>query len=222
MNTPAVQQVGMSDNRTEAFSERHANDCGGSGHSWADVREWDMTEGEDNWREHGLRGAALAGDAAAWRALYDGAFATVAGYVRWRTGGLADLADDVVQEAWLTAARRLSAFDPRRCRFAAWVCGIAGNVLRHHLRARTRYRRRVQPLADADPAAASADRDRAEQVAVALASLPERYERALRSKYFDRLTVEQMAAAWGESAKAVESLLARARQAFREAFEKHP
>ncbi len=183
-----------------------------------------MTEASENWREHGLRGAALAGNAAAWRTLYDGAFEAVAGYVRWRTRGLADLADDVIQEAWLTAARKLSAFDPDQCRFAAWVCGIAGNVLRHHLRSRTSYRRRVQALGTADPAAACADhkREQAEQVAVALANLPERYERALRAKYFDRLSVEQIAAAWGESPKAVESLLTRARQAFRDAFEKHP
>ncbi|QEL16092.1 RNA polymerase sigma factor [Limnoglobus roseus] len=182
-----------------------------------------MTEAQDNWREQGFRSAALTGDAVAWRALYDGAFEAVAGYVHWRAGGLADLADDVIQEAWLTAARKLSAFDPGQCRFAAWVCGIAGNVLRHHLRSRTRYRRRVQALGPADPPAPTADhkREQAEQIAVALANLPDRYEQALRAKYFDRLSVEQIAAAWGESPKAVESLLSRARQAFREEFEKH-
>ena len=171
---------------------------------------------DEAWRERGLRDAALGGDAAAWRALYDGAFERVTGYVRWRCGGLADLADDVVQDAWMTAA----AFEPKDCRFAAWVCGIAANVLRHHLRSRTRYRRRVGSLGDVDPPTETVDREKAERVAAALANLPERSERVLRAKYLDRMSVDEIAAAWGESPKAVESLLSRARQAFREEYGK--
>ena len=45
------------------------------------------------------------------------------------------------------------------------------------------------------------------------------YEAVLRAKYLDRQTVEEIAAARGETMKAVESLLSRARQAFREAYE---
>jgi RNA polymerase sigma-70 factor (ECF subfamily) len=58
----------------------------------------------------------------------------------------------------------------------------------------------------------------AERVAEALAGLPDRYEQVLRAKYLDRLTVDQIAAGWGETPKAIESLLTRARQAFREAY----
>lgn len=177
---------------------------------------------DDTWRERGLRDAALGGDAVAWRTLYDGAFERVLGYVRWRCAGLADLADDVVQETWMTAVRRLSAFDPSKCRFPAWVCGIAANVLRHQLRARTRYRRRVGALGDADPPAANGDGERSDRVAAALGNLPDRYERALRAKYLDLLSVDEIATAWGESAKAIESLLTRARQAFRDDYEKPP
>jgi RNA polymerase sigma-70 factor (ECF subfamily) len=178
-----------------------------------------MTDAADYWRERGLRDAALAGDPAAWRALYDGAFDRVAGYVRWRAGGVADLADDVLQEAWLTAARRLRAFDPGKALFAAWVAGIAANVLRNQLRAARR--RRARPLT-ADPVAAPpADSDeKAERVAAALAGLPDRYEQALRAKYLDGLAVDQIAAACGETPKAIESLLTRARQAFREAYDR--
>ena len=42
----------------------------------------------------------------------------------------------------------------------------------------------------------------------------------LRAKYLDRLTVDAIAALLGNSPKAVESLLSRARLAFREEFEK--
>jgi RNA polymerase sigma-70 factor (ECF subfamily) len=179
-----------------------------------------MTDDPELWRERALRDAALSGDAAAWGRWLGEAFAPVAAYVRWRCGGRPDLADDALQEAWLVAARRLGSFDPARARFAAWVCGIAANVVRDRLRAVARDRRRTQPLADApEPTDRVPDRDRAERVAVALDRLPDRYERALRAKYLDGRSVAQIAAEWGETEKAVESVLTRARQAFREAFD---
>ena len=62
--------------------------------------------------------------------------------------------------------------------------------------------------------------DKAERVAAALAALPDHYEAVLRLKYLDQLTVDAIAARRGDSPKAVESLLSRARQAFREIYEK--
>jgi RNA polymerase sigma-70 factor (ECF subfamily) len=167
--------------------------------------------------ERGLRAAALGGDAGAWRALYDSAFETVASYARWR-GGSADLAEDIVQESWLAAARRLASFDPAQARFAAWVCGIASNVARAHVRKRSRDSSRVRALVTIPEPAAEPDTSDPERVALALAELPERYEAALRAKYLEQQSVVEMAAASRETEKAVESLLSRARQAFREAY----
>lgn len=181
-----------------------------------------MSDDAEAWRERGLRDAVLSGDAAAWGRWLAEHFPAVAAYVRWRCGGAADLAEDVLQETWLTAARRLAAFDPDRARFPAWVCGVAANVVRNHLRARSRLRRRSRPLTAA-PEPASADPpidDRAERAAAALAAIPDRCERVLRAKYLDQRSVAEIAAAWGETEKAVESLLTRARQAFREAYDK--
>jgi RNA polymerase sigma-70 factor (ECF subfamily) len=179
-----------------------------------------MDRGADGWRERAIRDAVLAGDPAAWRAWYDEHFDRLAGYVSWRCGGLRDLTDDVLQDTWLTAVRRLRTFDPARGPFFAWLCGIAANAARSAVRARLRRQRRTRPLADAEPPAATPQAaDCAEAVAAALAALPDHYEAVLRAKYLDRQTVEAIAAARGESAKAVESLLTRARQAFREAYE---
>jgi RNA polymerase sigma-70 factor, ECF subfamily len=61
-------------------------------------------------------------------------------------------------------------------------------------------------------------REQAEQVALALSRLPEHYETVLRAKYLDGLSVAAIAAERGESVKAVESLLTRAREAFRAAY----
>src|SRR4051812_4169601 len=100
-----------------------------------------MEPGERVAREGALRSAVLAGDERAWQAWYDESFDGLSAYVHWRCGGLRDLADEVVQETWLTAVRRVRHFDPARAAFAAWLAGIAANVLRNHLRRRQRDRR---------------------------------------------------------------------------------
>jgi RNA polymerase sigma-70 factor (ECF subfamily) len=183
-----------------------------------------MDHGGANWRERAIRDAVLADDASAWRAWFGEHFERLAAYVRWRCCGLCDLADDAIQVTWLTAVRRLRSFDPDRGPFFGWLQGIAANSIRNALRARRRHDRRIRPLGPPDDLAAAgpdhAAIDKAERVAAALAELPEHYEAVLRAKYLERQSVEEIATARGDSLKAVESLLARARQAFREAFER--
>jgi RNA polymerase sigma-70 factor (ECF subfamily) len=171
-----------------------------------------MTDRSEAWAERARRDAVLAGNAAVWAAWVTELFDRIAGYVLWRCGGATELADDVLQDTWLTAARRLRDFDPSRGPFEAWVCGIAANVIRNHLRAAARRAARIRPLATepAQPELAG----KSERVAAALAALPDRYERVLRAKYLDGRPVADIAAAWGESEKAVESLLSRAREAY--------
>jgi RNA polymerase sigma-70 factor (ECF subfamily) len=169
--------------------------------------------------ERGLRAAVLAGDEQAWQLWYDECYDGVYAYVLWRCGGLRDHADELVQETWLTAVRRLGTFDPGRGSFAGWVRGIAAALARNHFR-RT-IRRRALPLPPdlaGPPADDSQRREQAEQVAEALARLPEHYEAVLRAKYLDGASVADIAQARGDSPKAVESLLSRAREAFRCAF----
>lgn len=162
--------------------------------------------------EAGLIAAARAGNGPAWRALYDSAFDAVRRYAHWRAGGDGHLADDAVQDAWLTAAKSLSRFDPAKGTFAAWVGGLAANAVRTRLRS---ARRRLVGTLESDPAAATKNL----RVAETLAELPERYEAVLRAKYVEGRTVAEIAAASDETEKAVESLLTRARDAFREAYD---
>jgi RNA polymerase sigma-70 factor (ECF subfamily) len=180
-----------------------------------------MESSDRVWRERGLRIAVLAGDEQAWRSLYADAFGPLRAYVHWRCAGLCDLADDVVQETWLTAVRRIRTFKPERGGFVAWLRGIAANLIRNQLR--LRVHRNGRPLAREHPLSAPADaslerHDEGQRVARALAELPEHYEAVLRAKYLEGQSVADVAAARGETAKAVESMLTRARQAFREAF----
>lgn len=164
-----------------------------------------------------LRAAVLAGDKAAWRTLYDRAYPALWAYLVWRCAGLRDLAEEMTQDTWLVAVRRIREFDPSRARFIAWLRGIAAHLLRNHFR----NRRSEQSLTGSEAARDSeGPRDEAELIAQSLAELPERYEMVLRAKYLDGFTVEQIAADWDETPKAIESLLSRAREAFRIAYER--
>jgi RNA polymerase sigma-70 factor (ECF subfamily) len=171
-------------------------------------------------RERLLRGAVLTGDQTAWRLWYEESYEPLYRYVHWRCGGLDDLADDVVQETWLTAVRRVRRFDPRQAAFGTWLRGIAANVLRNRFRRRAAQRVRTEPLESDPPGEGSAEaglmgRERQERIATALADLPEHYEAVLRAKYVENAPVAEIAEASGQTPKAVESLLTRARQAFR-------
>ena len=170
-------------------------------------------------REEMLRRAVLAGDERAWRTWYDETFDDLYLYVRWRCGGRRDWADDIVQATWLTAVRRIRRFDPRQASLLAWLRGIAANLLRNELR-RQRRSPKVRPSADGQSTAETWDaRHREQRVAAALNALSEREEAVLRAKYLDGMSVADIAAGRGETPKAIESLLSRARQAFREVYQ---
>ncbi len=130
------------------------------------------------------------------------------------------LMEETVQETWLTAVRRIRKFDPDRGTFQAWVRGIAANQLRNQFR-----RQRAVPgmCRDLDweraislpPDTVLENLEQAAQVAAALAALPSQYELVLRAKYVDALPVAEIALSLSQTPKAVESLLSRAREAFR-------
>jgi len=182
-----------------------------------------MDSSERIWRERGLHAAVLAGDERAWSTLYADAFDGLYAYVRWRCAGLHDLADEIVQESWLIAVRRIRSFVPENGSFAGWLRGIAANVLRNQLRRQVSMNHRASiPVAvqvSTDDAVQRSEE--AERIAHALAVLPEHYEAVLRAKYLDGQSVAEIAVECGESPKAIESLLTRARQAFRERYGPH-
>ena len=150
--------------------------------------------------------------------MYDASFAGLDAYVIWRCAGLRDVADDAVQETWLTAVRRIGDFDPNRGRFLAWLRGIAINVLRGRFRRRTT----LALIGDNHPApvnTAYEDREQAEKIAAALVSICSRtMKQSCAAKYLDGVSVATIAADTANTPAAVESLLTRAREAFRAAY----
>src|SRR5215207_6278210 len=169
--------------------------------------------------ERRLRAAVLAGDESAWRTWYDATATGLRAYVHWRCHGLADFAEEVVQDTWLTAVRRVRAFRPEQGPFAGWLCGIAANLVRNRLRGRNYPAGCGGNASQGFAEKRSGSDETAERVARALAELPPHYEAVLRAKYLDDLSVQAIAERRGDTSKAVESLLSRARQAFREAYQ---
>ena len=179
-----------------------------------------MSETDRAARERLLRQGVLAGDSEAWTTLYEASFDALRAYVVWRCGGASDRADEVLQDVWLIAVRRIRRFDPAQAAFATWLQGIAANVLRSRIRREQMARSALGRVARTENIEAhEQDAEQSAMVAAALVALPERYEAVLKAKYFERLTVAEIAGRWNESAKAIESLLTRARDAFRKFYE---
>ena len=145
--------------------------------------------------------------------LYDACFDELWRTVRGRVDRQ-DRAEDVVQETWLVAVRRIEHFDPELGPFIAWLHGIAARVLANERRRDVhREGRRValDPESPADPESPLGD-ERSELV---LAQLPGRYRELLVAKYVEELSVAEIALRHSESKAAIESALGRARAAFR-------
>jgi RNA polymerase sigma-70 factor (ECF subfamily) len=168
-----------------------------------------------------LRDAVLRGDEAAWRILCDRYFDAIFAYVHWKGRLPPERAEEIVQESWMIAVRAIRKYDPARSTFGTWLRGIANNVLRNEMRKTGREAFIAWDEAEgAEPAAKTPEHEPAESVAAVLRSLPDDYRAVLTAKYCDGLAVTEIAAVSGRTPKAVESLLTRARDAFRREWSK--
>lgn len=179
-----------------------------------------MEAGERRWLERGLREAVLAGDEQAWKTLYEASFERLYAHVYYRSRGDRQQTEEIVQDCWLTAVRRIRRFDPERGAFIQWLIGIADNMLRNH--GRKWWRRQWTETAGIETQGCvpspAASIEQTESLTMTLLSLPPSYQAVLRAKYEERLPVAEIAARWHTTPKAVESMLGRARQAFRAAY----
>jgi len=142
-----------------------------------------------------------------------------------------DAAEDIVQTSLIAAVRHLGSWRGEATLFT-WLCTIC----RREISAWEQRTSRgvIVSLADDDPSlraaldsiGAAADApdaglaraDTGRIVQLALDHLPPRYSRALEWKYLEELSVDDIAGRLQCTPKAAESLLTRARNAFRDAF----
>ena len=110
--------------------------------------------------------------------------------------------------------------------FESWLRGICDNVLRNERRRWLRKEKLRRSFADAEGIVLATKRESGssvrdeltEQIATALSALPALYQRVLRAKYEEQISVAEIAGRTGGTVKSIESLLSRARAAFRKAY----
>ena len=173
--------------------------------------------------ERDLIERAIAGDRQAAEGCIRAHQASLYAYML-RMSGRPDVAEDVVQDAFVRALTNLHRFD-FRFRFSTWLFTIAGNVARNELR---RPFRRA-PHDSVDEAGAGAALELASEdpptdelvdarrtglgLEAALAARPERQREALWLRAVEGLSYAEVAEALATSEKAVKALIHRARVA---------
>lgn len=157
------------------------------------------------------------GDAAATRLLVAAKLPRVLGLA---TRVLRDpaAAEDVAQEAFVRVWRTSRQWRPGAARFDTWLHTVVLNLCRDRLRRRRDLTGDAVPeVADQTPGAEAAliEAERDQDVAVAIASLPERQRDAILLVHYQDLSGADAAAILGVSIEALESLLARGRRTLR-------
>ena len=165
----------------------------------------------------------LAGDEAAMEEFADEYFPGLYRFALARLGGDTELAREVVQTTVCKALAKLETFRGE-APLLGWLCACCRNEIRMGFRKKQRLPRVVEleedVASDRDPPeGALARKEEVRHVHAALDLLPPRYARALEWKYVERVSVKEIAERLRLGAKAAESLLTRARQAFREGYE---
>jgi RNA polymerase sigma-70 factor (ECF subfamily) len=176
----------------------------------------------------------LAGDERAFTAFFDDYFPRVYRFALPRLNGDADAAAEVVQATLSKAMRKLRDFRGDASLFT-WVCQICRHEVVDHLRREGRHASKVVRIDDSadvraavdaiagpageEPANRYSQAEVRQLVRTILDRLPPRYGDALEMKYVEGLSVEEIGASLGIGTTATQSLLARARIAFRDAVE---
>jgi RNA polymerase sigma-70 factor (ECF subfamily) len=183
---------------------------------------------DKNWHSR-----ALAGEHDAIDQLATMAMAPLYAFCLYRVGRDHGVCEDVVQETLLKAISRLDRYDPARggCDIFPWLAGMARNEIRRVL-ARKGGMSSLESLwarmdCDLRDVFLALDRTQLadeqlawekthEMVNATMSQLPSQYRDALQAKYVEQQSVREIASARSMTEKAVESLLTRARRAFRE------
>ena len=166
-----------------------------------------------------MRGTAMSKTSPKMTELY-GTFAPGATRLAYLLTGDKHLAEDLVQEAFLRMLGRFE-FIRRPASFQAYLHRTVVNLSRNHWRQREIERRHekregnlsAQLVVDAPDTATASD------LWTAVQSLPHRQRAAIVLRFYEDLSEHQTAEILGCSAKAVRSLVGRAKDSLRQATE---
>ncbi|HUE55469.1 MAG TPA: sigma-70 family RNA polymerase sigma factor [Candidatus Udaeobacter sp.] len=147
-------------------------------------------------------------------------------YVHFRLAPRIDRAEDVVQEVFLAACENLGAYRGSSS-LESWLMGIARNKVPDYYRAHSREPQALEPVEPGikidsphpefdDHLDKESARKKTWEI---LKQLPEKYRCALVWRYWDECSIKTMAMRIGKTEKAMERILARARDEFRWAWD---
>lgn len=174
----------------------------------------------------------LAGDQRAFNMFFETYAERIAGFAGRRCALDPSAIEDIVQLTMINAMRNLSSFRGESTLFT-WLCTICRNQLADHQR---RVSRRpatnsldeviaarssampIQLVDYRDPLNECTDESSRNEIRHAVNTLPPRYARILELRYGDELSMAEITAAMGLTDTAAQSLLARARRAFRDVW----
>jgi len=174
----------------------------------------------------------LAGEERAFREFFHDHYPRLYRFALARSNHDVGAAEDVVQLTLSKALRKLDTYRGESQLFT-WLCAICRSELADAARKQARYQARVVLIEDYPDLQAVVDSieapeggpdralERAEVlrlIAVALDRLPPRYGDALEWKYIEGYSAEEIAARLNVGLDAANSLLARAKRAFREVY----
>jgi RNA polymerase sigma-70 factor (ECF subfamily) len=175
----------------------------------------------------------LAGDRDGFDEFFEDLAPRLSRFAHSRLKADPEVIREIVQASLCTAIDSLDSYRGEAALFS-WICGICRFEMLAYLR-RTKTRPtaveliedspelqgRLESLASVidDPQESAERREVARHVHLALDYLPARYSRALEWKYCEGLSVKEIAERLEVGPKAAESILTRARMAFREAFD---
>lgn len=173
-----------------------------------------------------LVGRMIAGDERAFDEFFEANFAPMFRFALRRLDGNEDAAEEVVQAALSSAVTKLATYRGEAA-LMTWLIAFCRNEISAWWRRAKREPStalfaddlaHVEAVLDSLAMTHAESSDTSRVVQSILDRLPRHYGDVLEWKYIDSLSVNDIAARLGTTAKAAESLLTRARNAFREAF----
>jgi RNA polymerase sigma-70 factor (ECF subfamily) len=174
----------------------------------------------------------IAGDEAAFDEFFVSHFPPLYRFARARLGGDDNAAEDIAQRVLIRALRRLHTYRGEAA-LLTWLCTLCRREMAGWLEREAVGRavslsddppelraalERLAAVDAADPESVLRRRELAGLVRLTLDYLPARYGDVLEWRYIEELSVSEIAGRLGVGYKAAESLLARARAAFRDGF----
>jgi RNA polymerase sigma-70 factor (ECF subfamily) len=172
------------------------------------------------------------GDSDVFEAFFREYFPRLFRFTMTRVNGDVDLAEEIVQRTMCRVVRKMGTFRGEALLFT-WLCQICRSEMSSVFRQRGLHESRTVPIEDHPAVRAalesiSVESDSPEHqqtkeelarfVRLTLDYLPDKYATALEMKYIRGCSVEEIGEHLAISPKAAESVLTRARTAFKEGF----